>query len=134
MSEQQLYEILYTSELEPGVPVSAIAHIVRLARARNAKEGITSVLVFDGARFCHYIEGPPDAVHALALRIAEDGRHTEFRRLHAATRVGPRRLPDHPMSYGLALNEADVDAVVSLAGVAAADMVIDILPRLELEP
>jgi hypothetical protein len=134
VSAEGLYEILYTSELAPEVSVTAIADIVRRARLRNAAHGITGVLVFDGGRFCQYVEGPPSAVHELAQRIAHDGRHTGFRRLHAATRVGERRMAGHPMSYGLALDETDVDAVVARHGEAAAAQLIAILPRLELEP
>ena len=134
MTPQPLYEVLYTSELEPSVRVSAIAGIVRRARAWNSAHDITGVLVFDGGRFCQYLEGPADEVHALALRISADARHTAFRRLHAATRLGPRRLAGHPMSYGLAYDEAEIDAVLALTGAAATDRLIDTLPRLELEP
>lgn len=129
-----LYELLYTSELEPSVQVAAIADIVRRARSWNAAHEVTALLVFDGGRFCHYLEGPAEVVHALALRISTDARHTGFRRLHAATRVGPRRLPGHPMSYGLAYDESEIDAVVALAGEAAAERLMNALPRLELEP
>lgn len=134
MSAPALYEVLYTSELEPAVKVSAIAGIVRRARVWNAAHGITGVLVFDGGRFCQYLEGPAAEVHALALRIAADARHSAFRRLHAATRVGARRLEGHPMSYGLAYDESEIDAVLQLTGAAAADRLMDMLPRLELEP
>lgn len=133
-SQGPFYEVLYTSELEPSVPVAAIADIVRRSRGFNAAHQITGLLVFDGGRFCHYLEGPADMVHALALRISADPRHTGFRRLHAATRVGPRRLPGHPMSYGLAYDEAEIDAVAALTGEAATQLLMQALPRLELEP
>lgn len=129
-----LYELLYTSELEASVPVSALAGMVRRSRSWNAAHQVTSLLVFDGGRFCHYLEGPAEVVHTLALRISQDPRHTGFRRLHAATRVGLRRLPGHPMSYGLAYDEAEIDAVVALVGEAATERLMQALPRLELEP
>lgn len=129
-----LYEVLYTSELEPSVQVSVIADIVRRARSWNAAHQVTGLLVFDGGRFCQYLEGAADVVHMLALRISADPRHTGFRRLHAATRVGSRRLPGHPMSYGLAYDEAEIDAVVALTGESATERLMQALPRLELEP
>ncbi|WP_348754151.1 BLUF domain-containing protein [uncultured Aquincola sp.] len=134
MSPFPLYEVLYTSELDPSVKVSTIADIVRRARLWNAAHEVTGLLVFDGGRFCHHLEGPAEVVHALALRISADARHTGFRRLHAATRIGPRRLEGHPLSYGLAYDEAEIDAVTALSGVAATERLMQALPRLELEP
>lgn len=134
MTALPLYEVLYTSELQASVPVSAIAGIVRRARGWNAAHQVTGLLVFDGGRFCHYLEGPAEPVHALALRISADARHVGFRRLHAATRTGPRRLEGHPLSYGLAYDEAEIDAVAALNGTAAIERLMQALPRLELEP
>lgn len=134
MGPDILYEVLYTSELLPTVSARAFAQLVREARRRNAASGITSLLVFDGVRVCHALEGAPPVVHALLGRIAADTRHTGWRLLHSATRGGDRRFAGHPMGYGLALHDADVDGVLACTGAAAVDALVLAMPRLELEP
>lgn len=58
-SRMPLYSrIVYSSQLAPSVPAECVADIVRTARQFNAAHGITGLLVFDGQRFCQYLEGP----------------------------------------------------------------------------
>jgi diadenosine tetraphosphatase ApaH/serine/threonine PP2A family protein phosphatase len=128
------YGVLYCSSFTPTLRVSEIANIVRRARIRNAELGIGGVLVFDGARFCHYIEGPPAAVRALLQHIEADVRHTDFELLHEGHFEGPRHFPGRPLSYGLALDEAYVDAVVKQRGPGCVTALMAVLPKLELEP
>lgn len=134
MAPEILYEALYTSELLPSVSARQFAELVRHSRRRNAADGITSLLVFDGVRVCHALEGRPPVVRPLLDRIAADARHTGWRLLHGAERHGDRRFAGHPMGYGLALDEADVDAVLACSGAAAVDALVLAMPRLELEP
>jgi hypothetical protein len=56
----------------------SVREIVREARNKNEKREITGLLVFDGLRFCQYLEGPEDAVYSLSERIRQDNRHIEF--------------------------------------------------------
>ena len=80
--EPPLYEIFYCSVLAQDLPANAVGAIVGQARARNAAQDITGLLVFDGMRFCQHLEGPRDAVEALMRRIEQDPRHTEVRVVH----------------------------------------------------
>jgi hypothetical protein len=67
---QQLYELLYTSEMALEESPTCVASIIRVSRANNELVSITGLLVFDGLHFCQYLEGPRDAVLRLADKIA----------------------------------------------------------------
>jgi Sensors of blue-light using FAD len=87
-----LSEFLYCSELAPQVPIEVVGRIAGRARARNARDGITGLLVFDGIRFCQHVEGPRDAVRALLQRLEADPRHTAMKLLHQGP-LAQRRYP-----------------------------------------
>lgn len=74
----ELHEILYCSLLAPDQPTEIVGQIVSRARARNATEGITGLLVFDGMRFCQHFEGPRRQVLGLLNRLEADPRHTQM--------------------------------------------------------
>ncbi|MBJ2158624.1 BLUF domain-containing protein [Variovorax sp. IB41] len=99
---QTLHEIFYCSVLAQDLPANAVGAIVSQARARNAAQGITGLLVFDGLRFCQHLEGPREAVAALMQRIESDPRHIEVRVVHQ----GP--LPARRYSgFGMGLAESE---------------------------
>ena len=77
----ELHQILYRSLLAPDHTPGVVGRIVGAARQRNASEGITGLLVFDGLRFCQHLEGPPDPVQRLMRRLQADRRHTDVRGL-----------------------------------------------------
>lgn len=97
-----LHEILYCSVLASDQPPNAVARIVSHARWRNAAQGITGLLVFDGMRFCQHIEGPRDTVTALLSAIEQDPRHTDIRVVYDGP-IAARRYPRFDM--GLAESE-----------------------------
>jgi hypothetical protein len=70
---------LYLSVLLPDQPPDTFAAISRQSRVRNPVLGIRGALLFDGQRFCQLVEGPVEAVQALARRIASDPRHGSMR-------------------------------------------------------
>src|SRR5215831_8497895 len=80
---QPLQEVLYISLLATDQSTTVVGQIVTLARARNLRDGITGLLVFDGMRFCQHFEGPPAAVQGLLARLEADRRHVELRVLYA---------------------------------------------------
>jgi hypothetical protein len=53
-----------------------LRNIVDLSKARNHAHGVTGALIFTGARFGQYIEGPSAADVALRSSISEDTRHS----------------------------------------------------------
>ncbi|WP_198086921.1 BLUF domain-containing protein [Variovorax sp. E3] len=100
--ELPLYEILYCSTLAQDLPPPTVGAIVTRARARNAEQGITGLLVFDGQRFCQHLEGPREAVEALMDRIAQDPRHVEVRIAYEGALHGRRYG-----GFGLGLAESE---------------------------
>jgi hypothetical protein len=110
----ELHEILYCSELAPDLPTVVVGHIVTLARARNAADGITGLLVFDGMRFCQHFEGPRDRVLALMERLQADPRHMDVRTLYAGD-VAQRRYQRFEMGL------AEVEVGDELAGIRELD-------------
>lgn len=100
----ELHEILYCSLLAPDQPTEIVGQIVSRARARNATEGITGLLVFDGMRFCQHFEGPRRQVLGLLNRLEADPRHTQMRVVYEGE-LAKRRYQRFEM--GLAQTEDD---------------------------
>jgi len=97
--ELPIQRFLYVSRLAPTTPSSAIGLILRQARERNRAHGIGGALVFDGERFCQLLEGPPDGVNPLSIRIERDPRHGSFHVLHNTTTATPRLMPQMQTGY-----------------------------------
>ena len=85
----------------PGLQPIDLELIYRASIRNNARDGITGLLLFNGAVFVQTIEGPPDAVDRLLMRQAVDGRHCEmivrderklWLRIFAAWSMGYMRL------------------------------------------
>jgi hypothetical protein len=70
------HQILYSSQLSPGLGYDVLASISRTARLHNAEWSITGVLLFDGQRFCQLLQGAEQPLRALMTRIALDTRHS----------------------------------------------------------
>ena len=99
---QTLHEIFYCSVLAQDLPANAVGAIVSRARAHNAAQNITGLLVFDGMRFCQHLEGPREAVETLMQRIEQDPRHVEVRVVHR----GPLQARRYS-GFGMGLAESE---------------------------
>jgi len=95
------FELVYTSVMSHLTDIRGVAEMVRQARNYNVDHALTSVLVFDGERFCQHIEGGRDAVLLLAGKIAADRRHRQFNIVHQGTAGVVRRFGDWPLAYAL---------------------------------
>lgn len=129
----QLYHLIYLSRLAPDTTASCVAGIVRAARLRNKMAQIGSLLVFDGARFCQYLEGTAATVQGLADRIQMDARHTDFRVIHESGFDGPRLLPECGLEYALSYGNQLDDLDPSL-GPASYTLFRTLIPGLDLTP
>lgn len=89
----------YHSCLSSDYDASCVSAIIKTARAFNAEHGITGVLVFDGERFCQYLEGPRMPVNALITRLEVDPRHAQFTPLMRQPLIGPRLYDGWTMAY-----------------------------------
>ena len=109
--------LLYTSEMTPDLDTRQIGHIVKQARELNAIHGITGMLVFDGERFAQYVEGPPEVISLLGVKLAMDIRHRNFRPLLNQALAGERRFANWAMGY----SDADMGAfdIPALNGMSA---------------
>lgn len=139
--------IIYCSRLAPGADYTAYGDICRAARRRHLDDGVSSVLLFDGHRFCQWLQGELGAVAALMHQIAGDTRHTALTtRLHAVMpfcsfaqgwRAGfvdsegldrfqqlDGTAPDQVLSaFGRLLAAADIEPAMSISDAATAGAV-----------
>jgi hypothetical protein len=66
-------------------------------RARNARHGITGVMLFKDTDVMQYLEGPEPALTLLYAHICVDPRHTGIIELLRES-VAHREFPDWPMA------------------------------------
>lgn len=106
---------MYCSVLAPDAGPSCVGAIVKTAREFNGMHGITGLLVFDGERFCQYIEGPAPAMQGLIERLEADSRHRDFTPLHfMRAMAGPRRFPGWSMGYAEVGDECPIEGMAQL--------------------
>ncbi len=102
-----LQTVLYQSRatLLPDAEVigGALDDILAGARARNASDRISGVLVYADGMFFQLLEGPADALQATMGRIAADRRHKGVRVLRHAP-ADARMFPDWPLACVSAAN------------------------------
>lgn len=128
----KLYEILYVSNLAPATPVTAISDIMTRARRFNQANNLTGLLVFDGARFAHLLEGAMDKVFDLVERIRADARHVNMEVLHYAP-LDERRFVRFGMGYVPAEQEEALDALAAKDGEVALQHFLGLVPVLDLD-
>lgn len=126
-------QLLYLSRLAAGSSPDGVAEIVRAARQRNTAHGISSLLVFDGWRFCQYIEGAAVPVCTLADRIRADERHTDFRVLHQGEPATSLLLGGRSLVYALNYDDS-LDRLEKTSGEQAVVLLASMLPTFDLEP
>lgn len=112
MSNAPLRQLLYVSRLSDSSHVTQVPRILSTSRVQNAVYGITGVLVFDGERFCQFLEGPVSHVDQLVHNLINDPRHTQFHVLFDNP-ASERVFETFRMGY-VALVD-DVDWVVGLS-------------------
>lgn len=82
-----LERLIYASRRSAGVDVPAL---VEQAARHNEAVGITGALATLDDDFFQYLEGPPQALDALLLKLLADPRHAELKVLER--RAIPRRM------------------------------------------
>lgn len=113
MSEARaLSQIVYRSVAVGPLAPGDLRQMMVQARERNAREGITGLLVYDRGCFVQWLEGPRDAVERVWASIQRDGRHRSVERLQMPWRHD-RLFPDWSLQLGLA--EGPMEGIASLA-------------------
>jgi hypothetical protein len=92
----RLKTLTYTSLARLDLTAEDLAAIHQTARHLNALDGITGLLVFDGARFLQIVEGSEEAIDNLVERLRRDVRHSAFE-IRDQRLVQERSFPDWSM-------------------------------------
>jgi len=71
----QIYQTLYASSGSEKFTDQELADLLTYARRRNAKVGLTGMLLYHDGNFIQLLEGPQDAVETTLARICNDRRH-----------------------------------------------------------
>lgn len=107
-----IHAIAYTSEAVPGFDLYAADDLARGAAEFNMQAGVTGLLLFDGARFLQYLEGPEDGIAVAYSRVQNSKRHTrivELGKAHTGRRHFPywamRMLPSEPVELSAAADK-----------------------------
>ena len=131
--DDRLARLLYVSDLAPGTRAGEVSRIVASSRRRNTADGLTGLLIFDGDRFCQYVEGTPTALEALRGRLDADVRHMRMETLIDGAFAGPRRFSDWRLGYVQVVDTDDLDALRGLQGEAAMAAFERLLPLLDVD-
>lgn len=92
----ELKTLTYTSRARLDLTSQDLSDIHQTARHLNALDGITGLLIFDGARFLQIIEGGEEAIDNLVERLRMDPRHSAFE-IRDSALVERRSFPDWSM-------------------------------------
>lgn len=108
--------LLYSSDALYPYGADELESILTCARANNARDGITGVLLYARSMVMQYIEGPREKVEAAFARIKSDPRHHNVQVL-ASAEVRERRFPHWKMAFDHLGHVLDVPGTVDLSEV-----------------
>lgn len=132
ISASTLEHFFYFSRLAPTASAACIADILRTARPFNARHELTGVLIFDGSRFCQYLEGGREAVKTLLKAIMQDPRHVDIE-VRTSGAISARLFDRWSMAYA---HDAEGEVLNRLAE-AETHLLIErlqsLLPKLDAE-
>lgn len=74
----QFKRVAYTSLAAFDLTEEQLLDIHQVARDLNGIDGISGLLIFNGTHFLQWIEGPPQAIDDLIVRLKRDPRHDGF--------------------------------------------------------
>ncbi len=131
--EVDLCDLMYVSVAARAMAFGGVGELAKEVRLKNLVSGITGLLIFDGERFCQFLEGRSDQVVALFERIQVDPRHDQVHFVHG----GPSAQRHfRRFSMGFAQTD-DADMLRSFAVVpseVAMDRFWGLVPALDMEP
>jgi hypothetical protein len=88
---EKIHRLLCLSQLAPTKDLGVFKQIAHVSRQTNRERHLTGVLLFDGGRFCHLLEGPQASIEAVWSRVSNDPRHTALSMLYPLS-AAPSRL------------------------------------------
>ena len=127
-----IYEMLYVSTMAPTAPVSVVSSLAVQSRVANALQRITGMLIFDGIRFCQYVEGSKNDVLALFERICADSRHAAITLIHQGP-LQERRFNKFSLAFANGDDFEALSRLESLQGQSGLSAFSELIPTLDLE-
>ncbi len=94
----QLRQVVYLSKAVRLLTAAELLHMLQRSRGRNAKAGITGLLLHRNGTFMQMLEGSSKRVDGLLFRIGLDRRHTDMTIL-SDRMVDARLFPDSSMGF-----------------------------------
>ena len=76
--EKELYQIIYASAATRPIEEEELMAMLKLAREKNTRLGITGMLLHCDGSFIQALEGPKDRVMDLLRAIRQDPRHSRI--------------------------------------------------------
>jgi hypothetical protein len=98
LMDQRVYQVLYHSRPTSPLGETELMSMLTWARAYNAANGITGLLLYSDGYFVQVLEGDETAISKVYARIQHDPRHQDVVTVHEG--LGPRRFGDWSMGFG----------------------------------
>ena len=113
----ELKSLTYTSWAKPGLRAEDVESILEAARINNPMQGLSGVLIFNGANFMQILEGVEPAVDELMARLKRDKRHSNIA-IRDEQWIARRNFPNWAMAYvtlenGQFIGEAEVERLLN---------------------
>jgi hypothetical protein len=105
-------QLVYASAALPGFTAADLEDVLRVARERNARIGVTGMLLFENFSFLQVLEGDLDRLDALYHKIQADPRNTRHTLLLREP-IDGRSFVDWTMGY----THVSVGEIQSASGV-----------------
>ena len=94
----QLFHWVYASKAADRMTDEHLDALLEKARASNAHQNITGVLLYAEDSFLQVLEGPRESLEKLSKKIMRDSRHCQLETLRFE-RKAKRDFPDWKMGY-----------------------------------
>jgi hypothetical protein len=93
-----LFQLCYASTATRELLREDLLALLSQSRERNAEDGITGLLLFQGGHFLQVLEGDAERVRATFKRIRDDHRHAQIALIFEDL-VSERQYPDWSMGF-----------------------------------
>lgn len=98
MANTPIFNLVYGSSAVRELEEGDLVALLRQSREKNARLGITGLLLYKDGNFIQALEGPEAAVRGLYRSICGDGRHRGVLRL-LERHMETRQFPDWAMGF-----------------------------------
>jgi hypothetical protein len=100
-----MLSVVYASTAAVPFSEEALSVLLERSQAKNARLGLTGLLLYKDGQFMQALEGAEDAVRDLYAVIAADPRHSGVRTL-LEEQVSARQFPDWTMGFRVLTDDA----------------------------